>query len=88
MRGWIVNAADSRYDQEVDRDQEPCFHLEDGTPIFEVWIWHSHLKLWFCMSTREDPAAAAQGVVFFKPGDLGALQGRMQALQEQSAEQC
>jgi hypothetical protein len=89
MQGWIVNAADSRYDQEVDREQEPCFYLEDGTPIFEVWFWHAQLGIWFCMAAIEDPAAVAQGVVYFRPGDVDGLRGRMLSLESQAGiERC
>lgn len=69
-QGLICNVADAAHDRMENRDQEPCFVLDDGTPVFEVWFWHEQLKRWFCMSTVTDPRLIAQGVVFFAPADV------------------
>lgn len=82
VRGMIVNTADEQRDCWEDRDQVPCFYLDDGTPIFEVWFWHRGLRRWFCMSTVPNDDMIAQGVVYFWPGDIVGLKSAMTALEE------
>lgn len=79
-RGLLVNVVDAKHDRYVDRDQVPCFYVDDGTPVFEVWFWHCILKRWFCMSTVSDPKKIAQGVVYFWPGDIEGLKRTMEAM--------
>lgn len=83
--GMIVNAADARYDRWEDRDQEPCFVLDDGTLVFEVWIWHSLLQRWFCMTNHATMELITQGVVCFRPADVpDRLREQMSYLERQA----
>lgn len=71
-RGLILNVWDDQLPpdspyrtREEDRDQPSVYDLADGSPVFEVWIWHGRLSRWFCMSRQVDPRLAAAGVVYF-----------------------
>lgn len=81
--GLICNVVDERFDRWEDRQQEPCFHLEDGTPVFEVWYWHKSLRRWFCMTQHPSPELIAQGVVCFRPAEVpDGLRERMTYMEQ------
>jgi len=83
--GLICNVADARWDRWEDRTQEPCFILDDGIPVYEVWFWHTLLKRWFCMTNNPDPSLYAQGVVCFCPADVpDRLREQMLSLEQRA----
>jgi hypothetical protein len=68
LTGWIINlVSDDPPTEQVIRSQQPCMHLENGQPVFEVWFWHQGLSRWFVMATQSDPARVQYGVVYFMP---------------------
>lgn len=76
MLGWVINVADQRRSELVERQQTPCFYVKDGaqeTPVWEVWFWHGGLQRWFVMSTVMDINMVKAGVSYFWPGDTAAL---------------
>lgn len=79
--GLICNAADARWDRWEDRSHDPCFTLKDGTPVFEVWFWHTQLLRWFCMTHNPDPCP--DNAIRFKPGDPTRLRVQMITLERQ-----
>jgi hypothetical protein len=82
MEGLIVNTSNAAHNRWEDRDQQPCFYLDDGTPVFEVWYWHKMLKRWFCMCPVYNQTLIDQGVVFFYPGDVAGLRTAMGGLEQ------
>lgn len=73
MKGWIFNYsdADSRYSQEVDREQPPVFYTPEGSAVFEVWFWHAQTRRWFAMSCSFNVQLQQQGVIYFDPTRVG-----------------
>lgn len=76
MLGWVINVADQRRSVLVERQQTPCFYVQDGAeevPVWEVWFWHRGISKWFVMSTVVDFNMVKAGVSYFWPGDIAAL---------------
>lgn len=71
-KGLVINVANPEGDREVERSQEPCVVLDDGTPVFEVWYWHCDLKRWFVM-TNEPGDPSLIGTIAFRPSQIPAL---------------
>lgn len=69
-RGWIINLDRTDATVEVLSAQKPVFIMNDGTPCFEVWKWHSTLQQWFAMSYLASPAMVEKGVIYYTPEDV------------------
>ena len=66
MFGWILNAARPRESLLLYRNGQQPIYYSDNIPVYEVWFWHSELKLWFVMLA--DPGrVASRGAVGFHP---------------------
>ena len=64
MLGWVLNATNPEESLLLDRAEQQPIYYSDGVPVYEVWIWHSELKLWFVMIA--DPVRVAErGAVGF-----------------------
>lgn len=87
MRGLVLNIHEEHLEpgspwrtREEVRHHPPLFHLDDGYPVFEVWLWSKEHGRWFVMSRRYDAQLAAAGVVFFDSIEqLRAILGRRRA---------
>jgi hypothetical protein len=66
MVGWILNATRPDESLLLDRVNQQPVYYSDNVPVYEVWFWHSELKLWFVMVA--DPGRVVpQGAVGFHP---------------------